>query len=88
MFYLTTHSTLYSFYLWLYDIRHILKDHSDSKSRKPLSPLHGLFSISSKGYFYMHYPTDNIAHTIAFVLHQLWITGWNQKTTFYMAEQQ
>ena len=49
MFYLTTHST--HFILWLYGIRHMVKDHSDSEIENPL-PLHGLlFPISSKGYF-------------------------------------
>ena len=44
----------------------MVKDHSDSERGNPL-PLHGLlFSISSKGLFYMHYPTDRIEHTTAF----------------------
>ena len=39
-------------YLRSYDIRHILKDHLDSKGRNLLLSLHGLlFSISSKGSF-------------------------------------
>ena len=37
---------LNTFYLRLYDVRHVVKDHSDSKRGNP----HGLlFSISSKG---------------------------------------
>ena len=32
MFYLTTHST--HFYLWLYGIRHMVKDHSDSERKE------------------------------------------------------
>ena len=48
MFHLMTHST----HLWLYGIRHIAKNHSDSESGNPLPPLHGqLFVISSKGSF-------------------------------------
>ena len=35
MFYLTTHST---FYLRLYDVRHMVKDHSDSEKGNPLLP--------------------------------------------------
>ena len=55
-----------TFYLWLYGVRHMVKDHSDSE-RGNLLPPHGLlFSISSK-VFYMHHPTDRIAHTTAFV---------------------
>ena len=43
------------FYLRLYGVRHMVKDHSDS------------FPISHKGYFYMHNPTHRIIHTTAFV---------------------
>ena len=42
---------LNTFYLRLYGVRHVVKDHSDSERGNPL-PLHGvLFSISSKGSF-------------------------------------
>ena len=42
---------LNTFYLRLYGVRHMVKDHSDGKRGNPLSP-HGLrFSINSKGYF-------------------------------------
>ena len=54
-------------YLRLYDVTHMVKDHSDSKRRNPLPPHRLLFPISSKGSFYMHHPTDRIAHTTAFV---------------------
>ena len=33
----------------------------------PLPPHRLLFPINSKGSFYMHHPTDRIAHTTAFV---------------------
>ena len=36
MFYLTTHST--QFYLRLYGVRHMVKDHSDSEKGNPLPP--------------------------------------------------
>ena len=51
MFYLMTHST--DFYLWLYGVRQMVKDHSESGSeRGNLLPPHGLlFPISSKGSF-------------------------------------
>ena len=40
---------LNTFYLWLYGVRHMVKDHSDSEKGNPL-PLHGpLFPINSKG---------------------------------------
>ena len=42
---------LNTFYLWLYGVRHMVKDHSDSEKRNPLPPHRLLFPISSKGYF-------------------------------------
>ena len=65
MFYLTMHST--HFYLRLYGIKHMVKDHSDSDRGNPLPPYGQLFPINSKGSFYMHHPTDRITHTMAFV---------------------
>ena len=49
MFYLTTHST--HFILRLYDVRHMVKDHSESELGNPLPPHGLLFPISSKGSF-------------------------------------
>ena len=40
---------LNTFYLWLYGITHMVKDHSDSKRGNPLLPHGLLFPISSKG---------------------------------------
>ena len=43
--------TLNTFYLWLYGVKHVVKDHSDSERGNPL-PSHGLlFPINSKGSF-------------------------------------
>ena len=58
---------LNTFYLRLYGVKHMVKDHSDSERANPLPPHRLLFPISSKGSFYMHHPTDRIAHTTAFV---------------------
>ena len=44
----------------------MVKDHSDCEKGNPLPPHKLLLSINSKG-FYMHHPTDRIAHTTAFV---------------------
>ena len=44
-------NTLYTFYLRLHGVRHIVKDHSDSEIGNPLPPHGLLFSINSKGYF-------------------------------------
>ena len=49
MFYLMTHST--HFYLRLYGVRHMVKDHSDSDKGNPLPPHRLLLSINSKGSF-------------------------------------
>ena len=46
----------------------IIKDHSDNE-RGNLLPPHGLLClISSVGSFYMHHPTDRLAHTTAFII--------------------
>ena len=42
---------LNTFYLRLYGVRHIVKDHSDSEKGNPLPPLMLLLSINSKGSF-------------------------------------
>ena len=56
----------------LYGVRHMVKDHSDSDKGNPLPP-HGL----QQGLFYMHHPTDRIAHTTAFVtpVVEHWLDG-------------
>ena len=55
---------LNTFYLRLYGVGHMVKDHSDSERGNPLLSHGLLFPITSKGYFI---PTDRIAHTMAFV---------------------
>ena len=60
MFYLTTHSTHFIY-------GYMVKDHSDSEKGNPLPPHRLLFTINSKGYFFIHHPTNRIAHTTAFV---------------------
>ena len=42
---------LNTFYLRLYGVRHMVKDHSDSEKGNPLPPHGLLFSINSKGSF-------------------------------------
>ena len=42
---------LNTFYLQLYGVRHMVKDHSDSEKGNPLPPHRLLFPISSKGSF-------------------------------------
>ena len=42
---------LNTFYLRLYGVRHMVKDHSDSEKGNPLPPHRLLLAINSKGYF-------------------------------------
>ena len=58
---------LNTFYLRLYGVRHMVKDHSDSERGNPLLPHGLLFPINSKGSFICTIP-DRIAHTTAFVI--------------------
>ena len=53
---------LNTFYLRLYGVRHMVKDHSDSEKGNPLPPHRLLLSINSKGSFICTIP-----HTTAFV---------------------
>ena len=46
-----TLNALNTFYLRLYGIRHMVKDHSDSEKGNPLPPHRLLFPINSKGSF-------------------------------------
>ena len=66
-------AALNTFYLRLYGVRHILKDHSDSARGNPLPP-HGLLCpISSKGSFICIIPqTRWHIHTTAFVPTSRW----------------
>ena len=57
---------LTKFYLRLYGVRHIVKDHSDSERGNRLPPHGLLFPINSKGSFICIIP-DRIAHITAFV---------------------
>ena len=56
---------LNTFYLLLYGVRHMVKDHSDSEKENPLPPHRLLFPISSKGSFLCTIPQTT--HTTAFV---------------------
>ena len=42
---------LNTFYVRLYGVRHMVKDHSDSEKGNPLAPHRLLFPINSKGSF-------------------------------------
>ena len=69
--YVLFNDSLNTFYLWLYGVRHMVKEHTE---RGNLLLLHGLlFPISSKGSLYAS------SHIPWSLLHQSWSTGWNEK---------
>ena len=49
-------NALNTFYLRLYGVRHMVKDHSDSEKGNPLPPHRLLFPINSKGSFIYTFP--------------------------------
>ena len=70
---------LNTFYLWLHEIRYMVKDHSDSERKNPLLPLHGLLiPFNGKGSFICTIPLIG-EHLLCPLLYQLWSTGWNKK---------
>ena len=68
------------FYLRLYGVRHMVKDHSDSERGNPLLPHGLLFPISSKGSFICIVPQTGY-HIPQPLLHQSWSTGWNKNSS-------
>ena len=58
---------LNTFYLRLYGVRHMVKDHSDSEKGNPLPPHRLLLSINSKGSFICTIP-HRITHTTDFFI--------------------
>ena len=64
---------LNTFYLRLYGIRHMVKDHSDSERGNPLAPDGLFFPISSKGSFICTIPQTGL-HIPWPLLHQSWNT--------------
>ena len=67
---------LNTFYLRLYGVRHMVKDHSDSEKGNPLPPHRLLLLINSKGSFICTIPQTG-QHIPRPLLHQSWSTGWN-----------
>ena len=59
---------LNTFYLLLYGVRHMVKDHSDSEKGNPLPPHRLLLSIESKGSFICTIPDrqDNTYHGLCY----------------------
>ena len=66
---------LNTFYLRLYDVGHMVKDHSDSERGNPLPPHGLLFPISNNGSFICTIPQTG-EHIPRPLLHQSWSTGW------------
>ena len=73
MFYFTTHST--HFYLRLYGVGHMGKDHGDIENETRCPHTWATLSDYQQGFFYMHHPTDRIVHTTSFFPHTpVWST--------------
>ena len=73
-----------TFYLWLYDVGQLVKDHPDSKKGNPLPHPHRLlFPISSKGSFICTYLSNKILviHISAFVTPIVQSVNTNMNTT-------
>ena len=64
MFYLIMHSI--HFYLRLYGVRHMVKDHTDSKRGNPLPPHRLLFLISSKCSFICIISQTSTYHSLCY----------------------
>ena len=58
---------LNTFYLRLYGVRHMVKDHSDSEKGNPLPPHQLLFFLLAARVILYAPPTDRITHTTPFV---------------------
>ena len=61
--------TLNTFYLQLYDVDHMVKDHSDSESGNPLPPLHGLLFSRLPPRVLLHAPSyrqDSTYHGLCY----------------------
>ena len=69
---------LNTFYLRLYGVRHVVKDHSDSERGNPLPPHGLLFPIRSKGSLICIIPQTG-SYIPRPLLHQSCSTGWNEK---------
>ena len=66
-------NALNTFYLRLYGVMHMVKDHSDSERGNPLLP-HGLYLISSKGSFICIIPQTRLH------IPQTWSTDRKEKS--------
>ena len=70
---------VYTFYLRLYGVGHMIYDHSHRKRGNPLPPHGLLFPINSKGPFICIIPQTGY-HIPRPLLRQSWSTGWNETT--------
>ena len=69
---------LNTFYLRLYGVRHMAKDHSASEQGNPMPTHRLLFLISSKGSFICTMPQTGY-HIPRSLLYQSWSTDWNEE---------
>ena len=73
---------LNTFYLRLYGVRHMVKDHSDSEKGNPLSPHRLLLSINSKGSFICTIPPVDVRHFESHMSHLSQIQIISASTSF------
>ena len=69
---------LNTFYLRLYGVKNMVKDHSDSEKGNPMPPHRLLFPINNQGSVICTIPQTGV-HIPRPLLHQSWRTGWNEK---------
>ena len=82
--YFISRRTQQEFYLRLYGVRDMVKDHTDSERGNPLPPHRLLFPISSNSSFICTIPQTGY-HIPRPLLHQSWSTGWNEKLALLIA---
>ena len=56
------------FVLLLYDIGHMVKNHSDSERGNPLLLLDGLLFEQQQMVFYTHHPTDRLNYPMTYII--------------------
>ena len=52
--------------LWFYGVEHMVRDHSAREETRCRHYIGYYFRLAAT-YFYMHHPTDRIAHTTTFI---------------------
>ena len=77
---------LNTFYLRLYGVRHIVKDHSDSERGNPLPPHSLLLSINSKGSFIGTIPQTGSEHMEDKLIIKHWLKDLKSGTMYELQQ--